>query len=594
MMWQPARRALSTVGIPRGAFAKLQDADVAHLRTVCPSVLTDPADIAPLNSDWLNKFHGHSKLVLRPKSTEEVAAVLKYCNDKKLAVVPQGGNTGLVGGSVPVHDEIILSLTQLNKIEAFDAVSGIIVCQAGCVLESLDAYAGKFGYLMPLDLGAKGTCQIGGNAATNAGGLRLLRYGSLHGSILGLEAVLADGTILDCLSTMRKDNTGYDLKQLFIGSEGTLGVITKLSVLTPPRSSARNVALLGCASFKRVKRAFVEARRHLGEILSAVEFLDRQSLDLVLSQQPSLQDPLGTACPFYVLLETSGSNAAHDMEKLEGYLEQVMASGTAVDGTVAQDAAQANKLFGIREDVPLALTAAGYVYKYDLSVPIDEYYAIVNDTRARLAHLNANVVAYGHLGDFNIHLNVSTPAYDDAVQEALEPFLFNWTAQRRGSISAEHGIGTHKPQFLHLSKSPEAIRLMRAMKMALDPNGILNPYKKKAHESQSQLEEPKTMDEAEFSRLLSQFPVARQGTYCRIAYKTNAAPASSITEEAADVPSKKVKTDVSLLSAVESFLQEYFSATENKRISAEFEKAHAKFVSQLCLEDVEDMCRQFQ
>ncbi|KDO30832.1 hypothetical protein SPRG_04733 [Saprolegnia parasitica CBS 223.65] len=470
-----SKRSFATAA--RGAFATLDAADVAHLRSVCPSALTDPDEIAPFNSDWLNKYHGHSQLVLRPKSTQEVSDILKYCNEKKLAVVPQGGNTGLVGGSVPVHDEIILSLGNMNQVEAFDETSGIIVCQAGCILENLDAYAGKYGYMMPLDLGAKGTCQIGGNAATNAGGLRLLRYGSLHGSILGIEAVLADGTIVDCLSTMRKDNTGYDLKQLFIGSEGTLGVITKLSVLTPPRSTAVNVALLGCETFEDVKKAFVQAKKNLGEILSAVEFMDRASLDMVMSQQPSLSDPLSSNCPFYVLLETSGSNETHDMEKLEGYLEQVMEAGTVVDGTVAQDAAQAKKLFGIREDITLSLSSRGHVYKYDLSIPIDEYYAIVDDTRAALASHDAKVVAFGHLGDCNIHLNISTLAYDDAVQKALEPFLFEWTAKRRGSVSAEHGIGTHKPHFLHLSKSPEAIRMMQQMKRVFDPNGILNPYK---------------------------------------------------------------------------------------------------------------------
>ncbi|KAF0695290.1 Aste57867_13886 [Aphanomyces stellatus] len=474
----PLRRLFSSHGdIKRGAFATLNDADVAHFQKICSGVLTATDEVAPFNSDWLNKYHGHSKLVLRPKTTQEVSDILKYCNDRRLAVVPQGGNTGLVGGSVPVHDEIVLSTGNMNQIESFDDVSGIVVCQAGCILETLDAHVGKFGYMMPLDLGAKGTCQIGGNASTNAGGLRLLRYGSLHGSILGIEAVLADGTIVDCLSTMRKDNTGYDLKQLFIGSEGTLGVITRLSVLTPPRSSAVNVALVGCESFDAVKKTYVQARRHLGEILSAVEFMDRGSLDMVLSQQPDLADPLESNCPFYVLIETAGSNASHDMEKLEHYLADVMDTGSVVDGTVAQDAAQAKRLFGIREDITLALSSRGYVYKYDVSIPIDEYYQIVQDTRTRMEKHGAVVVGYGHLGDSNMHLNISTLEYDDKVMADLEPFVFEWTAARRGSISAEHGIGTHKPSFLHLSKSDSAIRMMQQMKHVFDPNGILNPYK---------------------------------------------------------------------------------------------------------------------
>ncbi|KAF0727352.1 hypothetical protein Ae201684_014611 [Aphanomyces euteiches] len=464
--------------IERSSFASVTAADIEHFKNVCSGgVLTDAEEIAPFNSDWLKKYHGNSKLVLRPKTTQQVSDILKYCNERRLAVVPQGGNTGLVGGSVPVHDEIILSTGMMNQIESFDAVSGIVVCQAGCILENLDRHVESFGYMMPLDLGAKGSCQIGGNASTNAGGLRLLRYGSLHGSILGVEAVLADGTIIDCLSTMRKDNTGYDLKQLFIGSEGTLGVITRLSVLTPPRPAAINVAMVACESFEAVQKTFVQARRHLGEILSAVEFLDRGSLDMVLSQQPQTTDPLSTNSPYYVLIETAGSNADHDMEKLETYLSDVMESGHVVDGTVAQDAAQAKKLFGIREDITLALSQRGYVYKYDVSIPIDDYYKIVEDTRERLAKHDAIVVGYGHLGDCNMHLNISTLAYDDGVMKDLEPYVFEWTAERRGSISAEHGIGTHKPEFLHLSKSLPAIDMMRSIKQTLDPNGILNPYK---------------------------------------------------------------------------------------------------------------------
>ncbi|RHY28095.1 hypothetical protein DYB32_006262 [Aphanomyces invadans] len=276
---------------------------------------------------------------------------------------------------------------------------------------------------------------------------------------------------------MRKDNTGYDLKQIFIGSEGTLGIITRLSILTPPRSAAVNVALVGCESFDAVKKTYVAARRHLGEILSAVEFLDRGSLDVVMSQQPDLVDPLETACPFYVLIETAGSRADHDMEKLDAYLATMMEDGHVVDGTVAQDAKQARKLFSIREDITLALCSKGYVYKYDVSIPIDDYYKIVEDMRVQLAEFDADVVGYGHLGDCNMHLNISSPSYDSDVMAAIEPFVFEWTAARRGSISAEHGIGTHKPSFLHLSKAPHAIKMMQQMKAVYDPNGILNPYK---------------------------------------------------------------------------------------------------------------------
>lgn len=413
-------------------FTAWTEDDVAHFQRVLPhpgAVLTDADDTAPHRVDWLGKYRAQAPrtLVLKPRSTEEVAAVLRHCNARRLAVVPQGGNTGLVGGSVPVFDEIVLSTAALNNVLDFDAVSGILVCEAGCVLESLDAFVAKQGYMMPLDLGAKGTCQIGGNVSANAGGLRLLRYGSLHGTVLGIEAVLADGTVVDCLSTMRKDNTGYDLKQLFIGSEGTLGVVTKVSILTPPRSASVNVALLGCEDFAAVQRTFVEAKHRLGEVLSAVEFMDRQSLDMVLSQQAWHKDPLESSCPFYVLIETSGSNSRHDMEKLEAFLETAMGSGDVVDGTVAQDAAQARKLFSIREDITLALSSRGYVYKYDLSLPMSQYYRIVEETRAKVGPLGADVVCFGHLGDCNLHLNVSTLAYDEHVFNAIEPFVFAFT-----------------------------------------------------------------------------------------------------------------------------------------------------------------------
>lgn len=477
---QTASRAFSTP--PRNpAHASWTDEDKAYFQQLLKpeSVLTDADDTEAYTVDWLKKYKASSshQMVLKPKTTEQVSAILKYCNERNLPVVPQGGNTGLVGGSVPVYDEIVLSTSSMSNVISFDEVSGILVCEAGCILENLDNYVAKHGYMMPLDLAAKGTCQIGGNVAANAGGLRLLRYGSLHGTVLGVEAVLADGTVIDCLSTMRKDNTGYDLKQLFIGSEGTLGVVTKVSILTPPRSSSRNVALLACEDFEAVQKSFVEAKKKLGEVLSAVEFMDRQSLDMVLSQQDWVKDPLETPSPFYVLIETSGSNADHDMEKLEAYLEDVMGSGVVVDGTVAQDAAQAQKLFMIREDVSMSLSSRGYVYKYDISLPMDQYYKIVEEVREKMKPLGAEVVGFGHMGDCNLHLNISTLEYDEKVFNALEPYVFEWTSKYRGSISSEHGIGTHKPSFLHLSKSDNAIKLMRQMKAMMDPKGILNPYK---------------------------------------------------------------------------------------------------------------------
>ncbi|KAL6060681.1 D-2-hydroxyglutarate dehydrogenase, mitochondrial [Balamuthia mandrillaris] len=460
------------------SFAALTDNDLSFFRSVVdePGILTDAHSLEPLNEDWLRKYRGSSKLALRPTTTAQVSAILRYCSQRGLAVVPQGGNTGLVGGSVPVHDEIILSLTRMNKVVGLDEVSGILTCQAGCVLEVLDQFLEGKGFIMPLDLGAKGSCQIGGNVATNAGGVRYLRYGSLKGNVLGLEVVLPDGTIINTLNGMRKDNTGYDLKQLFIGSEGSLGVITGVSILTPTRPKSMNVALVAVKSFDAVQTAFTKAKADLGEILSAFEFWDRQSLDLELEQLSHIKDPLSDKYPFYVLIETSGSHAGHDLEKLERFLESSMTSSLVQDGTIAQSRTEYKSIWKLRESITEALSKAGAVYKYDLSLPIGGMYNLVEATRKRVGN-KGRVVGYGHVGDSNLHLNVSTPRYSDEVLSLIEPFVYDWTARQGGSISAEHGLGLMKRNHIHYSKSAEDVKYMQAIKRLFDPTGIMNPYK---------------------------------------------------------------------------------------------------------------------
>jgi FAD/FMN-containing dehydrogenase len=443
-------------------------------------------DIEPFNGDWMRKYRGHTKLVLKPGSTEEVSKILKYCNDSMLAVVPQGGNTGLVGGSVPVFDEIVINMSRMNQIRSFDEVSGTLVVDAGAILEVVDGYLAERGNIFPLDLGAKGSCQIGGNVATNAGGLRLLRYGSLHGSVLGIEAVLPDGTIVDDLSKLRKNNTGYDLKQLFIGAEGTIGIITGVSILCPQRSKAINVAFLGLESYEKVQEAFKAAKGQLSEILSAFELMDNQSQDLV-QQVTKNKRPLEGDHPFYCLIETSGSNSEHDNEKLQSFLEDVMEKEIVSDGVVAENETQVRNLWGWREGIPECLGHWGGVYKYDLSIPINELYSLVEETREKIAkaslmgdtdeHPVVDVVGYGHMGDSNLHLNVATRRYDKKVEKELEPFVYEWISKRSGSISAEHGLGLAKKAFIGHSRSDTMIALMKQIKNLYDPNGIMNPYK---------------------------------------------------------------------------------------------------------------------
>ncbi|RMJ26599.1 D-lactate dehydrogenase [Aspergillus sp. HF37] len=475
-------------------FAQVTADDVAFFKdllgaqsAVVDGVTADAADdLEPFNRDWMRKYRGHTTLVLKPQSTDEVSRVLKYCNDRKLAVVPQGGNTGLVGGSTPVFDEIVLNTSRMNKIRSFDDTSGVLVADAGVILEVADQYLAEREHLFPLDLGAKGSCHVGGNVATNAGGLRLLRYGSLHGNVLGVEAVLADGTVVDSLSTLRKNNTGYDLKQLFVGSEGSIGMVTGVSVLCPPRPKAVNVAYFGVESYAQLCRAYKEAKGKLSEILSAFELMDGRTQQLVHKTSGN-KYPLEGEYPFYCLVETSGSNEEHDMAKLEAFLEHIMGEGIVADGVLAQDETQFQALWRWREGITEALNHVGGTYKYDVSIPLPELYQLVDDCRERLTQMGLvgdddsfpvqAVVGYGHMGDSNLHLNVSVRQYNKDVEKAIEPWVYEWIQKRKGSISAEHGLGLAKKEFIGYSQNETMVKLMKQLKDLYDPNGIMNPYK---------------------------------------------------------------------------------------------------------------------
>ncbi|KAL4756665.1 uncharacterized protein BDW70DRAFT_154012 [Aspergillus foveolatus] len=494
----PARRATKEVKYTSDAyptlkrnhkFAQITAEDVKYFKdllgsesAVIDGVTTDATDdIEPFNGDWMRKYRGHTKLVLKPQSKEEVSKVLKYCNEKKLAVVPQGGNTGLVGGSVPVFDEIVINTSRMNKIRSFDEASGVLVVDAGVILEVADQYLAERHHLFPLDLGAKGSCHIGGNVATNAGGLRLLRYGSLHGTVLGVEAVLPDGTIMDGLSTLRKNNTGYDLKQLFIGSEGTIGIITGVSILCPPRPKAVNVAYFGLESYDKVRQAFGEAKKQLSEILSAFELMDGRSQKLVQTSTGN-KFPLEGEYPFYCLVETSGSNAEHDMEKLETFLESIMGEGIVADGVLAQDETQFQSIWRWREGITEALSHLGGTYKYDVSIPLPELYQLVDDCRERLTKMGfvgdddsfpvRAVVGYGHMGDSNLHLNIAVRQYSKDVEKAIEPWVYEWIQKRNGSISAEHGLGLAKKEFIGYSQNDTNLKLMKQLKDLYDPRPL--------------------------------------------------------------------------------------------------------------------------
>ncbi|WFD44125.1 (R)-2-hydroxyglutarate--pyruvate transhydrogenase [Malassezia psittaci] len=453
-----------------------------------PWSILDGSDLDTYNKDWMGKYAGNSACVVRPKSTAEVSRIMQLCNTHGIAVVPQGGNTGLVGGSVPVHDEVVMNLGGMSQVRSFDPVSGTLVCDAGCILEVLDDYVAKQGYMMPLDLGAKGSCQIGGNVATNAGGLRYLRYGSLHGSVLGLEVVLADGKVLPLLQTLRKDNTGFDLKQLFIGSEGTIGIITGVSIATPRRARATNVAVFGVESYEAVQKTFQMVRSHCGEILSALEFIDSDSYAIVQQNPSAPRDPFSDHHPMYVLIETSGSNHDHDQEKLQGLLEELLESNTVSDGVLAQDETQIKSLWALRESVPESLGHYGKVYKYDISIPVEKMYDLVLALRARFTEYGVistpdkpgpvkAVCGYGHIGDGNLHVNIVAERYEPEIEAVIEPYIYEWVAKVNGSISAEHGLGVMKADKIGYTKDQLAVEYMQKIKSLFDPKGLLNPYK---------------------------------------------------------------------------------------------------------------------
>eukprot|EP00475_Leptophrys_vorax_P011279 TRINITY_DN17794_c0_g3_i2.p1 TRINITY_DN17794_c0_g3~~TRINITY_DN17794_c0_g3_i2.p1 ORF type:complete len:383 (+),score=115.02 TRINITY_DN17794_c0_g3_i2:391-1539(+) len=374
-------------------------------------------------------------------------------------------------------------MSRMNQIISFDEHSGVLVCDAGVILETAQDFLDSKGFIFPLDLGAKGSCMIGGNISTNAGGLRLVKYGSLHGSVLGIEAVLANGEIFDGLSTLRKDNTGYDLKQLFIGSEGTLGIVTKVAILAPHKPLGVQVAFLALESYEKVLETMKLAKHELSDLLSAIEFADSQSLGRVFHHFQDLSNPLSASYPFYMLLELSSNNLEQDVERLNEFLAKAMESELVVDGTVSQDLVQAQTLWKLREGIPESLSKSGLVFKYDVSVPVSEMYQLVEVTRQKVAkELNYpvdRVTGYGHLGDGNLHLNIWQPRDEDhkALENAIEPFIYEEVSRRSGSISAEHGLGLMKANHIHYSKSQTLIGLMQQIKKIFDPNGILNPYK---------------------------------------------------------------------------------------------------------------------
>lgn len=475
----------------RGAFSQLtrQHSDkLCSLLNHQRSRASNAAETLEMyNRDWMRQVQGNSALLLSPATTAEVAEIMSYCNAHKIAICPQGGNTGLVFGSNPVHDEVILSTERMNSAPTINPDTMSTTCEAGVILQLLQQEAKAQGLLVPLDMGSKGSCFIGGALSTNAGGIHFARYGSMRSNCLGLEVVTPQGQILDLMSSLRKDNAGYDLKQLFVGSEGTLGVITKAEVKLFPYPKSSQVVLLHVKDFQDVLRTFSCATRTLSECLSAFEVMDAESLSCAALPQFPFEDVKGS---FSILVETHGADSNHDFEKLGSFVEACEGGKIQILGQVlSQSEEQTRKLWSLREELPVKLAQAGTIYKFDVSFPLPQFYDVVEYVRGvargggefNLPDTEVVIVGYGHFGDGNVHLNIvdrTRGKHTDALKKILYPGAYEFTAKaRRGSVSAEHGIGLQKRDYMSLSRSPEVIQVMRQLKGMMDPNGILNPYK---------------------------------------------------------------------------------------------------------------------
>ena len=450
-------------------------------------VLTAPDDTAPYLIDWRRRFTGKAQAVVLPAATDEVAAIVRACAEQRTPIVPQGGNTGLVGAATPAEsgDAIVLSLKRMNRVREVDALNGTLTVEAGCVLRSVQQAAHDAGRLFPLSLAAEGSATIGGNLSTNAGGTQVLRYGNARELTLGLEVVLASGEIWNGLRGLRKDNTGYDLRDLFIGAEGTLGVITVACLKTFPLPRAQVTALFALDSVPAVLALLGLAQSSAGPTLTAFELFSDYCLQVVTSHFPEQRSPFGQAHPQYVLLQLSDhEDEQHATALLQTLAEQALQQQLIADAAIAQSASQGQSLWALRELIPEAQSREGKNIKHDISVPISSIARFIDETDALLLHRfpGIRMVTFGHVGDGNLHYNVSPPAHmpDDgffSLQSAIYECVHDQVARFAGSISAEHGIGQLKREENARYKSAVEMNLMRVIKKSLDPLNIMNPGK---------------------------------------------------------------------------------------------------------------------
>ena len=460
---------------------------LSALRTIVGEayVLTE-GDLTGYELDWRKRERGKALAVVRPASTEQVAAVVKACAAAGVSIVPQGGNTGMVVGSTPDASgtQVVLSLTRMNALRTLDAANLTITVEAGCVLQTLQEVCEQAGFLFPLSLASEGSCTIGGNLGTNAGGTQVVRYGNTRELCLGLEVVTAQGEVWSGLTGLRKDNTGYDLRHLFIGSEGTLGVITAATMKLYPLPQSQLTALAAVPSLQAAVDLLGLAHRHLSAGLTGFEVMGQFALGLVVKHFPQQRVPFYESAPYCVVLENSDTESdSHARSQLERLLEEALDKGCVTDAVVAESMAQARALWHIRESIPLAQAQEGLNIKHDISIAVSRIPEFVAQADAALeqAFPGVRLVNYGHLGDGNLHYNVQAPVGQDGEtflreqENAVNAVVYALVDAYSGSISAEHGIGSLKREKLEKHKSPVALGLMRSIKTALDPHNLFNP-----------------------------------------------------------------------------------------------------------------------
>jgi FAD/FMN-containing dehydrogenase len=444
---------------------------------------TDPDVLAPHLEEWRGIYHGKTSIMVSPRDSAQVAAIVRACAESGTGLVPQGGNTGLCAGAIPssAGDEVLLSLSRLNTIRSVSSQDFSLVAEAGCLLAQVQAAAAEVGRIFPLSLAAEGSCQIGGNLSTDAGGINVLRYGTARNLVLGLEVVLADGSIWDGLRALRKDTAGYNLKQLFIGAEGTLGIITAATLRLYPTVNNVRTAMVAIPSAAAAVALLSLLRQELADGIDAFELIAARALRFVLRHIPGSRAPFDTEYPWYVLIEASHPSEADALERV---LVRAMERSMALDAVIAKNAAEAQQLWRLRHSISEAQKLEGASLKHDVSVPVGDVGVFIEaaEDAIRQVMADARMVAFGHVGDGNVHLNVSQPKGRVAdrfleQREELARILYDLTASFAGSISAEHGIGQAKRSYLAEYRSPLELSLMRKIKAVLDPGNILNPGK---------------------------------------------------------------------------------------------------------------------